>query len=262
MSSQSARLIIDPPGTGSWNMAVDEALMQSTGDAIDPEGSQEQKNELVNGPPVLRFYQWSEPTLSLGYFQNWRERQTHPASLTCPLVRRNSGGGAILHDAELTYSFTIRENQNIVPRSSDLYPLIHGALLQALKDHGIEATRNETFDKNRENNFLCFQRRAPNDVLLGEHKICGSAQRKKYRVISQHGSVILQTSSKAPEIQGIHNLCKTKLAIPALIEGWVQHLSGKTGLDFVKSQLNDQEEYRGKEVEKGKFSALNWTQRR
>src|SRR5882724_9809402 len=88
------RLIIDPPAHGAWNMAVDEALLESAA---------------VDGIATLRLYQWSEPTLSLGYFQPAADRQTHPASRECPLVRRASGGGAILHDRELTYSLAIPE---------------------------------------------------------------------------------------------------------------------------------------------------------
>lgn len=262
MSPQPARLIIDPPGTGTWNMAVDEALMQSVGRFVEQNGLKEKKKEIEPGAAVLRFYQWSEPTLSLGYFQNCHDRETHTPSLKCPMVRRNSGGGAIIHDVELTYSFTIGENQNLVPSSADFYPLMHGSLIRVLNEHGIEAAQNKILEKNLEKKFLCFQRRVPSDVLVKGHKVCGSAQRKKYRVISQHGSVILQTSSKAPEILGINNICKTNLGIQLLIEAWIARISAETGLDFVRSELNDKETYRGKEVEKGKFSAPNWTQRR
>ena len=71
-------------------MAVDEVL-------LDAAAVREQLS--------LRFYGWSEPTLSLGYFQRVADRKQHIASRECPLVRRLSGGGAILHDDELTYSF-------------------------------------------------------------------------------------------------------------------------------------------------------------
>src|SRR5690242_1143259 len=89
------RLILDPPAPGSWNMAVDEALLETAADA---------------GIATLRFYQWNEPTLSLGYFQAAAERNQHSMSSGCPLVRRASGGGAILHDRELTYSIAMRQS--------------------------------------------------------------------------------------------------------------------------------------------------------
>src|SRR5688572_3671775 len=87
ISMPHARLIIDPPARGAWNMAVDELLLE----------------EACRGARALRLYQWSEATLSLGYFQAAAERTEHTASRDCPLVRRASGGGAIVHHRELTY---------------------------------------------------------------------------------------------------------------------------------------------------------------
>ena len=73
------RLIVDPPLDGAWNMGFDEALLEQ---AADP------------GIATLRFYQWQEPTLSLGYFQTYDERDTHAESRQAAVVRRQSGGGA------------------------------------------------------------------------------------------------------------------------------------------------------------------------
>ena len=92
------RLIVDPPAPGAWNMAVDEALFEQAAKF---------------GTPTLRFYQWSEPTLSLGYFQNYDDRRSHAASLGTAAVRRTTGGGAILHDQELTYSLVWPAGQAI-----------------------------------------------------------------------------------------------------------------------------------------------------
>ena len=75
------RLIIDPPRSGPMNMAIDEVLLESAA---------------TDGVATLRLYHWNEPTLSLGYFQAAEERERHQASTNCPLVRRASGGGAIL----------------------------------------------------------------------------------------------------------------------------------------------------------------------
>ena len=74
-----ARLIVDPPARGTWNMAVDEALLHSCGHT---------------GSRCLRIYAWAAPTLSLGYFQAYADRQSHRASQDCAVVRRATGGGA------------------------------------------------------------------------------------------------------------------------------------------------------------------------
>jgi lipoate-protein ligase A len=71
------RLLIDGPAGGPWNMAVDEILLETTSST---------------GRAALRFYQWREPTLSLGYFQRFDDRSAHPTSGRLPVVRRSSGG--------------------------------------------------------------------------------------------------------------------------------------------------------------------------
>ncbi len=98
------RLIVHPPSPGAWNMAVDEALLM---DAVE------------NGVATLRFYQWSEPTLSLGYFQRYSDREQHAASRKCAVVRRQSGGGAILHDRELTYSLMLPAGSPLTRHAPD-----------------------------------------------------------------------------------------------------------------------------------------------
>ena len=74
------------------NMAIDQAILNSVS---------------RTGVPVLRFYQWAEPTLSLGYFQGVAARAAHGHSDSICCVRRTTGGGAIVHDRELTYSVSI-----------------------------------------------------------------------------------------------------------------------------------------------------------
>ncbi len=86
MTLQTARLIIDPPAAGRWNMAVDEALLLSAAS---------------RRTVTLRVYQWEVPTLSLGYFQPHAQREQHASSRHCPLVRRATGGGAIVHDRRI-----------------------------------------------------------------------------------------------------------------------------------------------------------------
>ena len=73
----SLRLLIDPPAAGPWNMAVDEALLETAD----------------RGQCTLRFYQWQQPTLSLGYFQPYEDRWRHEASGSCIAVRRPAAAG-------------------------------------------------------------------------------------------------------------------------------------------------------------------------
>ena len=244
-----ARLIVDRPQNGFWNMAVDEALMQTVGESPD-------------SLPVVRFYQWSEPTLSLGYFQQVADRISHSASLDCPLVRRNSGGGAILHDAELTYSVTLPEQRRHSKDSAGLYENVHQVLAAELESWGAQATLNERLEKKLEKNFLCFQRRAPRDLLLSGHKIGGSAQRKKHQALSQHGSLILKTSSFAPEITGTIDITGQPIDVEELVSGLARRLSEALHLELQAGDLSSREKILAAEIEKVKFSTLNWNRRR
>jgi lipoate-protein ligase A len=83
---------------------------------------------------VLRFYEWAPATLSLGYFQRYAERAAHPASAACDVVRRASGGGAILHDRELTYSLVLPVGHPLAARAEPLYRAVHQALIDVLAE--------------------------------------------------------------------------------------------------------------------------------
>lgn len=121
---EAVLILRDPPNSGAWNMAVDEALL-------------ERAKEIG---PVLRFYEWSPATLSLGYFQSARQRLLHPPSRNCPLVRRPSGGGAILHDRELTYALVVPAGHPWARSREQLYFMVHEALAETLVRWGIRAS--------------------------------------------------------------------------------------------------------------------------
>src|SRR5947209_20176933 len=94
----TVRVLPHESGDGPWNMALDEALLDSV--AADPSRA------------VLRTYSWSVPTLSLGYFQRFAESQADPRWRSVPIVRRPTGGGALWHDREVTYAV-------VIPRSEE-----------------------------------------------------------------------------------------------------------------------------------------------
>ncbi len=198
------------PQSGRYNMAVDEWLLTQ---AIE-------KQQIS-----LRFYRWEEPTLSLGYFQNRREFQPPARLKDLPRVERLSGGGAILHDLELTYSIALPASHQISQNPTELYSLAHSAVIEALAEQQIEVVMRGEDQADRNAQFLCFLRGDRHDVLSGENKILGSAQRRRKGAILQHGSLILGSSELAPEIPGLQNLIGRQIDIEALTTSLFEKLN-------------------------------------
>ena len=201
------------PGSGGWNMAVDEWLLE----------------QAQRGQAALRFYAWNEPTLSLGYFQV-REGLEIPASLAMlPRVRRLTGGGAILHDRELTYSLAIPAEHAWAHAPVEIYTRLHRALLGALSQQQVQGALRGEEQPERNGAFLCFTRGDRNDVLIGTHKILGSAQRRRKGAILQHGSLILHASPLAPEIPGIADLTGIAVDPQAIAAAVIADLGDELG---------------------------------
>jgi lipoyl(octanoyl) transferase len=246
---QRCRLIIDGPAGGAWQMAVDEVLLESVADG---------------GPATLRFYQWSEPTLSLGYFQPFRARRRHIPSRDCPVVRRQTGGGAILHDREWTYSLALPLAHPLAVDASRLYGAVHDALKATLAQSSIdvEALARSSGMKADEQPFLCFERRAQGDVVYEDAKICGSAQRRRRGAILQHGSLLLARSPHAPEVPGLLELTGRKLEKEPLVERWTAQIAARLGLELLPGKLSELELDRVRTLTLEKYSGFGWTERR
>ncbi len=247
------RTIFDPPAPGPWNMAVDEALLETAA---------------TTGQATLRFYQWQEPTLSLGYFQSLDNRRQHSASQDCPVVRRASGGGAILHDRELTYSIAIPQTGSRVSEARRLYELCHQTLIAALADFGVSAglyrdcrAQRMDADTTAEPPFLCFQRRTCFDVVIGNVKIAGSAQRRRGAVL-QHGSILLARSPSAPELPGILEAANVNITTADLVHRWAPYLSDALNLSAISGNLTAAERGLSEELSLRRFAALDRLQRR
>ncbi|MDQ4101577.1 MAG: lipoate--protein ligase family protein [Thermoproteota archaeon] len=138
------------------NMAIDEALMESAGEL-----------------PILRIYGWSPAAVSIGYFQSMNEEVDFAKcrQIGVDVVRRLTGGGAVLHEFELTYSFVTKEYpQNIM----ESYRWICEAVVMSIKRLGFDAS------------FVPL-----NDIIIANKKVSGNAQTRKKGVLLQHGTILL-----------------------------------------------------------------------
>jgi lipoate-protein ligase A len=250
------RVITDPPASGAWNMAVDEALLESAAE---------------RGIATLRFYQWHEPTLSLGYFQPAADREQHAASLSCPLVRRASGGGAIVHDRELTYSLAWPLRDVRAKAATELYDACHETLVAALADWNVPAVMFRppvgacaatNAPPKVPEAFLCFERRTCGDILCGEHKIVGSAQRRRRRAVLQHGSILLDASIFATELPGIAQLTGRKIAPDELARAWVSRLGDRLRVSPQAGTRTSEEQAAADGFCRLRFAAEDYTHRR
>ena len=240
------RLLLDPPGPGAWNMAVDEMLLERA---------------TAGGGCCWRFYAWEAPTLSLGYFQATEDRVRHPASQHCPMVRRPSGGGALVHDRELTYCFVAPVDHPLAARRHQLYATIHETLIEALAHFGMEArlVKEQAPLPSRSHPlpFLCFQRRAAGDVLLDQIKIAGSAQRRLRGAVLQHGSVLFERSAAAPELPGMAET-KKSLSRETLTRVWQNVLAARFGWRWSVEPLAEDERQRARQGVREKYGRASW----
>jgi lipoate-protein ligase A len=178
------RLLDTGPADGFTNMAVDEALLE----VFAAEG----------GATTVRFYTWLPPALSLGYAQS-TEREIDPrqcTSLGIDVVRRPTGGRAVLHDHEVTYSLVISANDpRVTAGILAAYLTISQALIRGLSYLGITAEllplrRGVPLPPDKASP-VCFATPSSYEVAVGGRKIIGSAQRRAHDVIMQHGSIPL-----------------------------------------------------------------------
>lgn len=235
------RLILDPPRSGAWNMAVDEVLLES---AVDGE------------LPCLRFYFWTPATVSLGYFQPVGAVSECPSARNCPVVRRASGGGAIIHDNELTYSLSVGPADVEAFGRLRLYRIMHETLVEALSRFGVRAEL--CGEAKAPSPFLCFQRHYDTDVLVGKVKIAGSAQRRREGAVLQHGSVLLRRSEAAPELDSIEEAAGLVISTGALIEAWLNVLARRLGFAWKERPLSGDERRRAEVIMAEKYGNEDW----
>jgi lipoate-protein ligase A len=178
------RLITTWGADPAFNMGLDEALLES-----------------VESAPTVRFYSWRPDTLSLGYFQRFSD--VLGVEKAGAVVRRITGGGAIHHVKELTFSIAAPLDHALYRGPiADSYARVHEAIRAALAEVGVPAEIRGARDlvSDRAGTGMCFHKSTAIDLVWGERKGVGSAQRRKSGRVLHHGSIKLGTSPLEGEI--------------------------------------------------------------
>ena len=178
------RLLITPPLDGATNMAIDEAILHALADG--------------RSQPTLRLFQWQPPCLSLGYNQHWQEiDETACWRLGYTWTRRPTGGKAILHTDEATYSLIIPQaDPRIFGGIVESYRVLSLGLLRSLDILGVRAVQaagqeEATAARTNGGGPVCFDTPSRYEITWQGKKLIGSAQLRRKKIVLQHGSLPL-----------------------------------------------------------------------
>lgn len=263
------RLLVDGEADGATNMAVDEAILTAV-----VEGS---------SPPTLRLYAWSPPCLSLGRNQPLADADLAACRAAgVDVVRRPTGGRAILHTDELTYSVTLPQGD---PRATgDVvtgYRRLSEGLLAGLHLLGAEAVQAGVRGPAADPTAICFQTPSDYEIMVGGRKLVGSAQWRARGGVLQHGSLPLRGDlarivaylplpEAGREAQRHHLRARAVTleeavghpipfaqAAEALAQGFAQALN----LALVPGRLTARERALAAELRRSRYAASTWTAR-
>ncbi|MEN4010911.1 MAG: lipoate--protein ligase family protein [Chloroflexota bacterium] len=176
------RLIKSSPASGAWNMALDEAILESVA--------------AQKSPSTLRLYAWQPACLSLGYAQPFRDVDLRSLlEHGWEVVRRPTGGRAILHTDELTYSITAPQNEpRVAGTILESYRRLSTALVKALQLLGLPAEAEQEYplpSGSQVNGAVCFEVPSNYEITVAGKKLIGSAQARRHKSVLQHGSLPL-----------------------------------------------------------------------
>lgn len=216
----------DQAADGPTNMAADEVL------------AAEARRRLQ---PLVRLYRWDSPTVSLGAFQPIAEARSLGIVPGPGMVRRPSGGGAIVHGTDITYAVAVPAGHAWSRSPEVLYRAVHRPLVAELVSRGVDARLHEDDTPPSRGNaaaFFCFSRRSPGDVVVAtgsagdppvDAKVLGGAQRRLSGVVIQHGSLLLHANVGVPPAWRHPGIGDVGLAIAddgvALASAWMNRFA-------------------------------------
>jgi lipoate-protein ligase A len=250
-ATESWRLIDSGPCHPYYNMALDETLMRTIG-----------------GGGAVRFYSWEPPALSLGYFQSAGVFDTDDlAARGIVLVRRPTGGGAIYHFQELTFAVIAgpRALAALGPDTESRYARIHGAVIAALREFGVESRmRGGGLDPpfSPEAHRMCFDRTIGCDIVANGRKLAGSAQRRTPRGFLQHGSIPLWENPMTPGASWVNALSSSEVSFESLARMLARSFEEILGASLVPGEVAPREEERAQALVLEKYSTEEWNLKR
>jgi lipoate-protein ligase A len=267
------RLLITPPAQGAWNMAVDESILEHIG-----------RNA---SNPTLRLYAWTPACLSLGHAQPFADvDMTRLNDHGWEVVRRATGGRAILHTDELTYSVIAPLNEPRVEGGVlESYNRLAQALLLAVQKLELPVEMKESVAQDailRNNNPVCFEVPSTYEITVNGKKLIGSAQARKKEGVLQHGSLPLTGDlTRICQALVFENESARTIASQRLLErattvesalgrgvswdeaaqAFVKAFEAQLGLSLKSGELSESESKRVEELVEEKYAHPSWTER-
>ena len=265
------RLLITPPAHGAWNMALDEAILEHIGRGASI--------------PTLRLYAWEPPCLSLGQAQPFADvDMARLKERGWEVVRRATGGRAILHTDELTYSVIApNEEPRVAGTVLESYNRLAQALLLAVKELELPVEMKEGKVNNGSvPNPVCFEVPSTYEITVNGKKLIGSAQARKKEGVLQHGSLPLlgdlaricqalvfenesarETASKRllERATTVESALGRQVSWEAAAQAFIHAFEAQLELSFVKGNLSESESKRTEELVDEKYDHPSWTER-
>jgi lipoate-protein ligase A len=266
------RLLITPPACGAWNMAVDEAILEAVG----------RRQNL----PTLRLYAWEPACLSLGYAQPLADVDIPRLQARgWEVVRRPTGGRAVLHTDELTYSVIAPLDEvRVIGTVLESYHRLALALVEALNLLSMQVKINENSAKpsSTSTNPVCFEVPSTYEITVGGKKLVGSAQARRKDGVLQHGSLpltgdltrILQVLTFPDEDsrkRAAYRLLMRATTVETVLErkvSWdeaaratIIAFGSVLALDLQPGNLTPEEKTRAEELVRVKYGHPSWTEK-
>lgn len=265
------RLLLTPPAPGAWNMALDEAILEHIGRG--------------DSPPTLRLYAWEPACLSLGHAQPFADVDTtRLRERGWDVVRRATGGRAILHTDEITYSVIAPGDEpRLAGTVLESYNRLARALLLAVQGLELPVEMKEGRVENGSTpNPVCFEVPSTYEITVDGKKLIGSAQARKKEGVLQHGSLpltgdlaricqVLVFENEAARAEAAARLLARASTVESALGrevGWesaaqafIHAFKAQLGLSLKKGELSFSESKRTDELVKEKYDHPSWTER-